>query len=144
MRYLLLCILACLIPNLSFALNPAGVTPKLLNVAAQNTNWKVSFVTAEHGQVVFMNVSPITNPKNEIGSETHKFDQMILIVQGRGKAVLDGKTSTVTAGDMIFIPEGTVHNVINLTQKPLKLISFYSDRDMPANTVYAKKSDDKE
>jgi len=41
---------------------------------------------------------------------------------------------------MIFIPQGTQHNVINLNQKDdLKIISIYSDTDIPANSVYKKK-----
>jgi mannose-6-phosphate isomerase-like protein (cupin superfamily) len=46
----------------------------------------------------------------------------------------------VNSGDMIFIPQGTPHNVINLNQKDdLKIISFYSGTDIPANSIYKKK-----
>jgi quercetin dioxygenase-like cupin family protein len=121
------------------------VMPQLLEKAKANTNWKLAFATAKHGQIVFMNISPSTNPKNEIGMETHPFDQIILVVEGNGKAELDGKVSTVNSGDLIFIPEGTAHNVMNLNQeKPLKIVSFYSSNDMPANQTYKKKTDERE
>lgn len=90
-----------------------------------------------------MNVSPNTSPNNEIGMETHKFDQVIFIVEGKAKAVLNDKPSMVKSGDMIFIPQEVSHNVINLNKnKPLKIISFYSDMDIPANAIYKKKSDE--
>ena len=119
------------------------VTHQLFEKAKANNNWKTAFVTGKHHQVVFMNISPSTNPKNEIGMETHPFDQIILIVEGKGKADLDGEMSEVNAGDMIFIPQGTRHNVINLNQKnDLKIISFYSDTDIPAESIYKQKEDE--
>lgn len=118
------------------------VVPQLVDKAKKNTHWKTAFITGKHEQIVFMNVSPLTNPDNEIGMEEHPFDQVILIVEGRGKAILDEKTTNVKEGDMIFIPQGTPHNVINLGEKKsLKLISFYSENDMPAGTIYKKKAD---
>ncbi len=118
------------------------VTTQIFEKAENNDNWKTAFATGKHAQVVFMNVSPETNPKNEIGMETHPFDQVIIVVTGKGKAVLNGKESLVAKGDMIFIPEGTPHNVINLVQdKPFKIISVYSSTDIPANSNFKKKSD---
>lgn len=119
------------------------VTPQIFSKALQNNNWKQAFLTGEHAQIVFMSISPLTNPNNEIGMEKHKFDQIIIVVSGNAKTVLDGKTSAVKEGDLIFIPKGTEHNVINTnSDKALKIISFYSDNDIPANTIYPKKADE--
>lgn len=119
------------------------VTKKIINKAKDNNYWKIAFITGKQGQVVFMNVSPETNPKNEIGMETHPFDQIIIIAQGNGKAILNNKTFNVEEGDLIFIPQGTEHNVINLNKElPLKIISIYSDTDIPANSSYKKKKNE--
>lgn len=121
--------------------NPS-VTQNIIEEAKKNNNWKTAFATGDEAQVVFMNVSPLTNPKNEIGMEVHPFDQVILIVEGTGNAVLNGKTSAVKSGDMIFIPKGVQHNVVNGDKtKGLKLISFYSKTDIPKGSAYKKKSD---
>ncbi len=118
------------------------VVPQFLEEAKKNNHWKNAFVTGQHEQIVFMNVSTMTNPDNEIGMEEHSFDQVILIVEGRGKAVLEDQTYNVKEGDMIFIPQGTRHNIINLDQaKALKLVSFYSENDIPRGAVYNKKAD---
>ncbi len=118
------------------------VVHQFFEEAKSNTYFKNAFVTGKQEQIVFMNISPLTNPKNEIGTETHAFDQVILIVDGNGKAILNRRTSLVKDGDMIFIPRGTEHNIINVDQeKDLKLISFYSQNDIPKGAKYKKISD---
>lgn len=119
------------------------VVSQFIEEAKKNTNWKTAFVTGEQEQIVFMNVSPATNPNNEIGLEVHPFDQIIFIVEGSGKAVLNENTTLIKDGDMIFVPRGTAHNFINSDkEKGLKLISFYSENDIPKEAVYKKKSDE--
>jgi quercetin dioxygenase-like cupin family protein len=121
----------------------AVVTSQIFDKVKENKDWKLAFLTAKEAQVVFMNITPNTNPNNEIGMETHKFDQIIFIVEGNGKAILNGKTMMVKSGDMIFIPHDVEHNVINLNEKnPLKILSVYSATDIPANSVYQKKTDE--
>lgn len=132
--------------NVSFASSKYqhhGVVAKqIFSQVKQNDNWKLAFLTAKSAQVVFMSITPQTNPSNEIGMETHAFDQIIFVVEGHGKAILDGKMTLVKPGDMIFIPQGVKHNVINMNaNKPLKILSVYSATDIPAHAVYQKKSD---
>lgn len=134
------------IPTLSNASqeNPinAVVANQIFEKARKNENWKLAFATGKSAQVVFMNISSGTNPKNEIGMETHTFDQIIFVTEGNGKAILNGKSSMVNSGDMIFIPEGVEHNVINLNaSKPLKILSVYTATDIPAKAVYKNKAD---
>src|SRR5579871_3741465 len=101
----------------------AVVATQVFNEVKKNNNWKLAFLTAKDAQVVFMNITPNTNPDNEIGVETHKFDQIIFVIEGNGKAILSGKTTKVNPGDMIFIPQGVEHNVINMNaKKPLKIL----------------------
>lgn len=120
----------------------AMVVPQFFEEAKKNTHWKTAFATGKSEQIIFMYVSPATNPANEIGEEVHPFDQVILIVEGEAKAVLNGETSAVKGGDMIFIPQGVKHNVINSNLNiGLKLISFYSATDIPKGAVYKMKSD---
>lgn len=118
------------------------VAHQFIEEAKKNVNWKTAFATGKQEQIVFMNISPVTNPNNEVGQEVHSFDQVILIVEGNGKAVLNGKTSMVKEGDLIFIPQGTQHNIVNLNEKKeLKLVSFYSQTDIPKGAKYKTKAD---
>lgn len=138
-----------LVPGLSCAsdavtnnkVNPI-IANGIFDKARNNDNWKVAFTTGKNAQVVFMSITPMTNPDNEIGMETHKFDQVIFVVEGKAKSMINGKESVVGTGDMIYIPQGVPHNFVNSSaSKPFKIISVYSDNDIPLNAVYKKKSD---
>lgn len=119
------------------------VVKQFLAEAKKNKNWKTAIATGKHEQIVFMNICLRTNPNNEIGTEVHPFDQVILIVEGQGKVVMNGSTSLVQSGDMVFIPEGKSHNVINFDDgRDLKLISFYSKTDISKDAVYKTKADE--
>lgn len=73
--------------------------------------------------------------------EVHPFDQVIYIIDGWARVILDGETNMAQAGDMILIPSGIKHNVKNLNEKtPLKIISFYTDRDIPEGAMYRTKA----
>lgn len=129
------------IPSYANNINPV-INSNIFQEAKQNDKWKSAFLTGKHAQIVFMNVTTKTNPNNEIGMETHKFDQIIFVVEGQAKSILNGKESIVKEGDMIFIPEGTAHNFVNLSkEKPFKILSVYSNTDIPAGSIYKKKSD---
>lgn len=124
---------SCLCFQLAFAenINPS-VVKHVFEKINFNENWKVPLATGEEAQVVMMSISPQTNPNNEVGMENHAFDQVIFIMRGHGKAIVNQKKYEVQTGDMVFIPLGTPHNIINLdSKKPLKIMSIYSQRDMP-------------
>lgn len=144
--FLLISSLLAIIPGLSIAetkITEPMVSESIFAQADKNDQWKSAFATGKQAQIVFMNVTPTTNPNNEIGMETHKFDQVIFVTEGNGSAILNGKSSTIKTGDMIFIPLGTAHNVINANKdKPLKIISVYSHTDIPAGAAYASKADE--
>ncbi len=109
-----------------------------------NENWKVPVATGEEAQVVMMSISPKTNSNNEVGIETHAFDQVIFIISGHAKAILNQKDYELHTGDMVFIPLGTPHNLINLNQdKPLKIMSVYSQKDMP-DLIFKTKEEEKQ
>ena len=121
----------------------ASVTPKIFTMAKQNQNWKVAVATGKNAQVVFMNITPQTNPNNEIGMETHNFDQVLYVIEGEAKSIINDQISTVGIGDMILIPQGVSHNFINLHMKdPFKIMSVYSSNDIPVNSVYKTKADE--
>lgn len=120
----------------------ATIISNVFKMANENNNWKKSVITGKEAQVVYMSVSSYTNPKNEIGVEKHQFDQVIFVVEGKAKANLNGKISIVKSGDLIFVPKGFQHNFVNLNAAtPFKIISVYSNTDMPKNTTFKTKAD---
>ena len=67
-------------------------------------------------------------PKEEIGEETHPDnDQFFRFESGHGKCVIDGNEYEVKEGDVVVIPAGAKHNVINTHDTTgLKAYTIYS------------------
>jgi len=83
---------------------------------------KVLF-TADRLQLVVMCIKP----GEDIGEEVHPTtDQFFRIEEGKGKAIVDGREINIKDGSSILIKSGRVHNIINDSNKPLKLYSLYS------------------
>ena len=69
-------------------------------------------------------------PGGEVGEEIHPdVDQVLVFVNGEGKAILNGEQSPVAAQSLCFVPAGTTHNFINTGTSPLKLYTVYAPPD---------------
>lgn len=121
--------------------------PCTMNVsqkALQNENYRTEIWTGCYAQMTLMCI-PVCS---DIGLEMHKdTDQMIriehgmaLVKMGDCKEYLDFQKK-VCKGDVIFVPAGTWHNVINVGRTPLKLSSVYAPPHHPAGTVHHTKED---
>ena len=83
---------------------------------------KVLFTT-DRMQLVIMCIKP----GECIGEEVHPTtDQFFRIEEGKGKVIVDGKEINIKDGSSVLIKSGRVHNIINDSNKPLKLYSLYS------------------
>lgn len=109
----------------------------IVKLAQANTNFRKEVVTGEFSQVVLMSIPP----GGEIGEETHEVDQVLVFVQGGGKAILDGDTTRVEENTLVFVPAGTVHNFINVGDIDLKLFTIYSPPEHASGTVHETKAD---
>jgi mannose-6-phosphate isomerase-like protein (cupin superfamily) len=105
-------------------------------LARDNADFRREVMTGSHSQVVLMSVEP----GGEIGEEVHDdVDQVLVFVDGAGEAVLEGETSGVERGDLVFVPAGTRHNFVNRGDTALKLYTVYSPPEHPAGTVHRTK-----
>lgn len=52
-------------------------------------------------------------PHSECHTDTHDVEEIFYIIEGRGKLTFDGKPVEVKAGDVVFMPSGVAHSVIN-------------------------------
>lgn len=74
-------------------------------------------------QIVVMSL----RPREEIGLGAHdNTSQTIRIEQGEGIAMLDGSEFDIYEGDVIVVPAGVEHNVVNTGPAPLKLYTVYA------------------
>jgi mannose-6-phosphate isomerase-like protein (cupin superfamily) len=101
-----------------------GFTTNIEKDAVENGNYRKVLYTGEHMQLVLMSVKP----GEEIGEETHlKSDQFFRFESGIGKCIVNGIEYKVKAGDVVLVPSGSKHNVINTdANDDLKLYTIYA------------------
>jgi len=109
----------------------------------KNSYFRKVLYTGKYSQLVVMALKP----GEEIGNEVHpNVDQFFRIEQGEAKVVLNnGETEFTVKEDEVFIvPAGTWHNVINVSDKDLKLYTIYSPPNHPDGTVHQTKQEAEE
>lgn len=109
----------------------------IIELAKQNENYRKEIVTGKHCQVVLMSLLP----NEEIGEEVHKVDQVLIFVEGTGKAIINGQANPVTENSLIFVPAGTKHNFINTGPGIMKLFTIYAPAQHKPGTIQKLKTD---
>lgn len=112
------------------------------NIEAQtleNTNFRKVLHTSEFQQLVVMSI-PVGG---EIGKEVHdENDQFIRVESGEAEATIDGRKIKLGDDDVIIIPKGAEHNVVNTSaDKDLKVYTIYSPPHHKDGTVHATKAE---
>lgn len=110
---------------------------ELKEVAKENEYFRQVLFTGVHSQLVVMAL----RPGEEIGEEVHEVDQFIYALKGEGKVIMAGVATPFAKGEALCIPAGSVHNVRNSGDGPMKLFTVYSPPQHAAGTVEKYKAD---
>ncbi|HEY6052089.1 MAG TPA: cupin domain-containing protein [Thermoanaerobaculia bacterium] len=106
--------------------------------AKRNEAFRRVISTGKKSQLVLMAIAE----GEDIGAEVHPAtDQILFIFDGEGKAIVNGKTFKVGENDVVFVPAGARHNLVNEGDEPLKLFTVYSPPEHADGTVHATKED---
>jgi mannose-6-phosphate isomerase-like protein (cupin superfamily) len=89
----------------------------------ENENFRKVLYTGHYLQLVLMSLKP----GEDIGAEVHENnDQFFRFESGNGKCIIDTTEYKIASGDIIIVPAGAVHNIINTDdQLPLKMYTLY-------------------
>ncbi|GAB4218773.1 MAG: cupin domain-containing protein [Candidatus Microgenomates bacterium] len=120
-----------------------GYNTNIEKETLENSYFRKVLYTGKYSQLVVMSLLP----GEEIGNEIHEtVDQFFRIEQGEAKVILNnGQEEFVVGEDEVFIVSaGTWHNVINISDKDLKLYTIYSPPNHPAGTVHKTKQEAEE
>jgi mannose-6-phosphate isomerase-like protein (cupin superfamily) len=117
----------------------AGYTTNIERDTLENSNFRRVLFTAPNLQLVLMTLQP----GEEIGLETHEHgDQFFRVEAGEGEAVLDGERHKLADGDVVVIPAGTEHNIVNTSSsEALKVYTIYTPPEHPDGTVLETKAE---
>lgn len=123
---------------------PNPFTTNIKDVALKNNTFRTALWTGEYLQTTMMCISV----GECIGLECHPdTDQMIIIKQGNAFVQMGNDKNYLTferrigIDFVIFIPAGKWHNITNIGNTPLKLISVYAPPHHPWGTVHKTKKD---
>ena len=89
----------------------------IATVAEQSADFRRVLWTGEHTQLVIMTIPP----GGEIGEEVHEVDQILTFVSGTGQAQVGGQKKNGAQGDLVVVPAGKKHNLVNTGVNPLVL-----------------------
>lgn len=110
----------------------------ILKRSLENEDFRETVITGKMCQVVLMTLQP----GEEIGAEVHDdHDQILVLTEGNGQAVLEGQAREVGTNDLIFVNAGVEHNFINTGARPLKLYTVYAPPEHAAGTRHATKAE---
>ena len=109
-----------------------------------NDTYRTALWTGEFMQLTVMSILP----GEDIGLEVHMdHDQFIRVEEGEGIVKMGDTEDDLTFEERveddfaIMIPAGKWHNVINNSNKPLKLYSIYAPREHKQNTVHKTRAE---
>jgi len=107
--------------------------------ALKNGNFRKVLYTSKNLQLVLMSLKP----GEEIGSEIHvNSDQFFRFESGKGKCIINENEYTIESGDVIVVPVGSRHNVINTdATKELKMYTIYALPQHKDGIIRATKKD---
>lgn len=123
---------------------PAPFVIDIERATSQNRTFRTALWTGKYLQLTLMSIGV----GEDIGLEVHEdHDQFIRIEDGHGLILMGDRPerlsfqANVTDDDVILIPAGTWHNLLNTGNKPLKLYSIYAPPEHPHGTVHQTKAD---
>ncbi len=116
-----------------------GYTTDIEKATVENEDFRKVLYTSKYMQLVLMALKP----NEEIGEEIHKEnDQFFRFETGRGICTINGSTYKVKAGDVIIVPAGARHNVINNDSAlELKMYTIYSPPNHKDGLIRATKKE---
>ncbi len=115
-----------------------GYVANIEQLTEDNSLFRKVLYTSPHLQLVVMSI-PVGG---DIGEEVHTLDQFLRVESGEGKAILDGAEHPLRDGDVIIVPQGTVHSIFNTSQDaPLQLYTLYGPPNHKDGTIHNTKAD---
>jgi mannose-6-phosphate isomerase-like protein (cupin superfamily) len=116
----------------------APYTGDIVARAMANQFFREVVSTGPHAQVVVMSIQP----GGDIGEEVHPdVDQILVIVNGEGVAVLEGELGNVSAGGLVHVPAGTRHNQVNAGPVDLRLYTVYAPPQHAPGTIHRTRAE---
>ncbi|MDX2165292.1 MAG: cupin domain-containing protein [Gammaproteobacteria bacterium] len=116
-----------------------GYIDNIEKLTLTNQNFRKVLFTTKQIQLVVMTLKP----NEDVGMEIHpENDQFFRIEKGEGKVIMNKKEHIIKEDDVIIIPAGTEHNVINTSStEPLQFYTIYAPPHHKDGTMHKTKAE---
>lgn len=114
-----------------------GYVANIEQLSLENENFRKVLYTDKNSQLVLMSLLG----EEEIGEEVHDVDQFLRVEAGTGEAILNGQSHALTDGSVIIVPAGTKHNILNTSDKEMKLYTLYMPPHHRDGVIHATKAE---
>lgn len=115
-----------------------GYVQDILSKAISNNYFRQVIETGDETQTVVMCIKP----GEDIGNEVHPNNEQVLIcVEGSGKAILNKEEGAFRKGDLVVVKAGTEHNFLNSGSNEMKIITIYSPPHHSEGTIHKTKAE---
>lgn len=95
----------------------------VVQASRANTFYRRVIFTGPRTQLVLMTIPP----GEDVGEEQHrKVEQLLFCAAGSGRSLVNGIDRPFEPGDVIVLPPGVRHNVVNNGAEPLQIYTVYS------------------
>lgn len=65
------------------------------------------------------------NPGDHVGRHQDSAEELLLIIEGKVKAEIDGETAEASAGTLLLVPAMAPHDVTNIGDHPAKVLGVF-------------------
>jgi mannose-6-phosphate isomerase-like protein (cupin superfamily) len=104
--------------------------------AINNSDFRHAVLNGQKSQIVLMSL----RKGESSGPEVHADCEHILInVFGEGRVVVNGEESGFNEHDWVLVRPGVEHDIINLGDRPLKVITIYTPPHRKADSMNKRK-----
>ncbi len=115
-----------------------GYVADIEELTLANKNFRQVLYTGKHMQLVLMAIAP----GDDIGEEVHEgHDQFFRIESGQGEVLIDDVSTKIKDDDVVIVPAGAKHNVLNTGDELLQLYTIYSPPEHKDGVLRATKAE---
>lgn len=115
-----------------------GFVSNIVNDTLQNKNFRKVLYTGTYMQLVVMSLQP----GEEIGVEVHpNVDQFFRVEEGLATVIINGEEQIIVDDDVVIVPAGAEHNIINTGTEVVKLYTIYAPPNHPEGTIHTTKAE---
>lgn len=110
----------------------------IAKITEENDDFRKVVTTGVDSQLVIMSIPPGEDVGDEVYTDV---DQITVVVDGRGEFTMEGETQIMEADDLVFVPSGAAHSLVNVGEVDLKLYTIYAPPELEPDAVQESKDD---